>query len=186
LNGSGYGHCSSACTPGPRCGDAIKNGPEDCDDGVTNGATGDPCSATCTLVCGNGVVDPGEACDDGAALNTGGYGKCNPDCSKGPYCGDAVKESPPEACDDGKNDGSYGTCNPDCSLAPYCGDGIKNGSEGCDLGAANSATAYGPGKCTSTCEPAPYCGDGIVEPAFGEQCEGGGSCDPTTCKLGVH
>ena len=183
LNGSGYGHCTSACKLGPRCGDNKKDSTEECDDGVNNGASGDPCDKTCKLLCGNGVVDPGEGCDDGKSLNTGGYGKCNPDCTKGPRCGDGVKNGT-EACDDGKNDGSYGTCKPDCTLAPYCGDGVKNGTEGCDNGPLNSPTAYGPGKCTTTCAVAPFCGDGIVEPAFGEQCDGTAGCDPT-CKLGI-
>ena len=184
LNGTGYGHCTAACKLGLRCGDSVKTTPpEDCDDGILNGTSGDPCSATCKLRCGNAVVDPGEQCDDGTALNVGGYGKCAPDCTKGPYCGDAVKTSPPEACDNGINDGSYGTCKPDCSLAAYCGDGIKNGAEGCDLGPLNSATAYGPGKCTNTCEVAPFCGDGIVEVGFGEECDGTPRCD-SKCKNG--
>jgi fibro-slime domain-containing protein len=180
LNGTGYGHCTSACKQGPRCGDSVLNGSEECDNGILNGTSGDPCTAECKLRCGNGVLDSGEQCDDGKALNVGGYGKCNPDCTKGPYCGDGVKNGA-EACDDGTNDGSYGTCMPDCKLAPYCGDGIKNGPEGCDNGKDNSPTAYGAGKCTSTCEPAPYCGDAIVSPAFGEECDSTPKCDPM-CK----
>jgi hypothetical protein len=31
--------------------------------------------------------------------------------------------------------------------------------EDCDLGAANSAAAYGPGKCSDKCKDAPFCGD---------------------------
>ena len=57
------------------------------------------------------------------------------------------------------NDGIYGTCKNDCTPADFCGDGIKNGSEQCDLGAGNSASAYGTGKCTNACKVAPYCGD---------------------------
>ena len=181
LNGTGYPHCTAACKQGPRCGDGLKNGPEECDNGLLNGTSGDPCSATCKLRCGNAIVEAGEECDDGTALNVGGYGKCSPDCTKGPYCGDGFKTAP-EGCDDGVNDGSYGTCKPDCTIAAYCGDGIKNGGEGCDLGPLNSPTAYGPGKCTSTCEVAPFCGDGIVEVAFGEECDGTARCDGK-CKL---
>lgn len=179
-NGKGYGFCTAACKQGPRCGDSVKNGPEECDNGLLNGTSGDPCTAGCKLRCGNAVIDSGEECDDGATLNVGGYGKCNPDCTKGPYCGDGVKNGA-ESCDDGVNDGSYGTCNNNCTLAPYCGDGIKNGTEGCDNGKDNSPTAYGAGKCTTTCEVAPFCGDKIVSPAFGEECDGSTKCDPM-CK----
>jgi len=184
ANGSGYGHCTSACGLGARCGDGLTNGPEQCDDGINNGASSDPCRADCTLKCGDGVVDAGEQCDDGAANNTGGYGKCNANCTRGSRCGDGIKNGG-EQCDDGTNDGSYGTCNPGCTLAPYCGDGSKNGPEQCDNGAANSPTAYGMNACTSACMVAPYCGDGIVEPAFGEKCDGGTSCS-SSCQWIVN
>ena len=189
ANGSGYGHCTAACTIGPRCGDGVKNGPEQCDDGIKNGTSGSACTSTCTLKCGNGVLDPGEQCDNGAAKNLGGYGKCNPNCTLGPYCGDGIKNGS-EQCDDGKNDGTYGTCAPGCVLATYCGDGIVNGTETCDLGAQNSATAYGINQCTTQCVPAPYCGDKQVDGQFGEVCDDGvnsglpGSCTPD-CKAFV-
>ncbi len=170
ANGPGYGKCTTACTIGDHCGDGIVNGTEQCDDGTTNGGSADPCNADCTLKCGNGVVDPGEQCDNGTANDTGGYGKCNADCTLGGRCGDGIKNGN-EQCDDGTNDGSYGTCNPDCTLAAYCGDGVTNGTEQCDQGSANQAQPYGPGLCSTTCQTAPYCGDGIVEPAYHEQCE---------------
>jgi fibro-slime domain-containing protein len=182
TNGAGYGHCSGSCTLGQRCGDAITNGPEQCDDGINNGSTGSRCKADCTLKCGDGSVDPGEECDAGKALNTGGYGKCNPDCTLGPRCGDGVKTGT-EACDDGKNDGSYGTCAPGCVLAGYCGDGtLQNPPETCDLGTQNSAAAYGKSLCTNRCTLAPFCGDKAVDGASGEGCDDGvnsgaaGSC----------
>jgi hypothetical protein len=78
----------------------------------------------CVLKCGNGVLDPGELCDNGTANNLGGYGKCTSSCTPGPNCGDGIKNGP-ELCDDGKNDGTYGTCAPGCVLAPYCGDGAR-------------------------------------------------------------
>jgi fibro-slime domain-containing protein len=185
-NGAGYGSCSATCTLGPRCGDGIVNGAEQCDDGIKNDTSGSNCTAICTLKCGNGAIDPGEQCDNGTAANVGGYGKCNPDCTLGPYCGDGRKNGS-EECDDGKNDGTYGTCAAGCVLAPYCGDGSVNGTELCDLGAKNSASSYGLGQCTNQCTPAPYCGNKQVDGQFGEVCDDGvnsglpGSC-ATDCK----
>jgi fibro-slime domain-containing protein len=186
-NGTGYPHCLAGCTPGPRCGDGKTNGPEQCDDGVNNGTSGSICSPNCTFKCGDGTLDVGEQCDDGAAKNTGGYGKCNANCSKGPFCGDGFQNGA-EQCDDGKNDGTYGTCNPGCTLANYCGDGVlTDPPESCDLGSSNSMTAYGQTACSNRCTPAPYCGDKAVQSAFGEMCDDGvnsgkpGSCS-TNCQ----
>jgi fibro-slime domain-containing protein len=176
-----YG-CQVGCKRGGYCGDGVLNGTEGCDDGVNNGTPGSACQLDCTPKCGNGVKDPGEACDLGAALNTGAYNGCNADCSAGPYCGDGYQD-PNEDCDDGKNDGSYGTCNPGCKQANYCGDGVvTNPPETCDDGSANDINAYGKAKCTNRCLPAPYCGDKAVQPAHGEKCDDGkndgtpGSC----------
>lgn len=133
----------------------------------------------CTSTCGDGIVTINEACDLGAANNTGAYGKCNANCTLSAYCGDAIKETPPEQCDDGSNitlyDNSHLACAPGCVLPHYCGDGILDSTYGelCDNGSANSNTAYGPGQCNSKCLPAPYCGDGIRSGS--EQCDDGSS-----------
>ncbi len=185
-----YGKCGKECTLGPRCGDGLTNGPEQCDDGVNNGSTASKCSSDCSLKCGNGKADPGEQCDNGLTNNTGGYGKCNADCTVGPYCGDGVKSNG-EQCDDGKNDGSYGTCQSNCTLAAYCGDEkVINPPESCDQGANNSASSYGKTACTNHCTPAPYCGDKAVDGLFNEVCDDGtnggapGSCS-ADCKAFV-
>jgi len=62
-------------------------------------------------ICGNGVVDSEEVCDDGTINNDGAYAsstdirRCNPDCeSFGPYCGDGILQVRfGEQCDDGNN-----------------------------------------------------------------------------------
>jgi len=59
----------------------------------------------CTPVCGDGIVEIGEECDDGKN-NTGGYGQCGPGCKLGAgYCGDGIIQ-PGEDCDDGVNNGN--------------------------------------------------------------------------------
>jgi cysteine-rich repeat protein len=47
--------------------------------------------------CGNGVIDPGEACDDGNRESGDG---CRGDCEKIEVCGDGVVDVG-EQCDDG-------------------------------------------------------------------------------------
>ena len=100
--------------------------------------------SSCVSNCGDGVVTRTELCDDGTALNTGGYGRCGADCrSRGPTCGDGIVQSAEEQCDLGlaDNDGRYGGCNPDCTNGPRCGDAVRQGPEECDAGEMNGPTA---------------------------------------------
>ncbi len=65
----------------PRCGDGEVNTPaEQCDDGPDNSdATPDACRTDCVSpVCGDGVVDSGEQCDDG---NDSDEDDCLSDCT---------------------------------------------------------------------------------------------------------
>ncbi len=136
----------SQCTP--VCGDGVVTRDEACDLGTANN-TGDNggCNPDCTLAvyCGDGHVNPGETCDDGA--NTSLYGGCAPGCVPGPTCGDGVVQPPFEECDDGVNDGGYRECNEDCQYGARCGDGkVEPGLEECDDGADN-----GKGNCRADC-----------------------------------
>lgn len=100
--------------------------------------------SSCVSVCGDSIVSPDEACDDGT--NNGAYGGCMPGCrALAPRCGDAMTQTPPEQCDDGVNVSPYGGCATGCVLAPRCGDGIVQMSYGeeCDEVAAS---------CTAQCK----------------------------------
>jgi fibro-slime domain-containing protein len=145
-------------------------------------------ASECVPICGDGVITPGEACDNGD--NPGGYGQCEPDCTRGPYCGDGIVQADYEACDNGVNASSYGAtggsdCAPGCILPPRCGDAIVQGlfGERCDDGVNDGSY----GGCTADCQRAPWCGDGIVNGA--EECDDGandgtyGHCAPG-CLLG--
>jgi cysteine-rich repeat protein len=63
--------------------------------------------------CGNGVVDPNEACDDGNRINGDG---CSGDCLEIERCGNgAIETGLGEACDDG-NLVNHDGCNSACAL----------------------------------------------------------------------
>jgi fibro-slime domain-containing protein len=130
-------------------------------------------ASVCTPICGDGVVTPPEQCDEGMN-NAVGYGKCEPNCTWGPYCGDDIVQNPPEQCDNGMNDSPYSLsktsgCAPGCVLPPYCGDDIVQAQDGeqCDNGTNDGSY----GTCANNCQLAPFCGDGKVNGP--EQCDDG-------------
>jgi MYXO-CTERM domain-containing protein len=90
------------------CGDAVRNGTEECDDG--NAATDDDCTNQCRIAfCGDGVANNGEACDDGMGTDDGA---CLSICEPA-SCGDGALWVGVEACDDGNNvdgDGCSAKC----------------------------------------------------------------------------
>lgn len=68
-----------------------------------------PAPSTCESQCGDGIIALGEECDDGAENNTGGYGRCGPDCKLSQFCGDGIVQEG-ENCDDGPQNGKPGFC----------------------------------------------------------------------------
>jgi len=85
--------------------------------------------------CGDGVIDPGEACDDSFAGNREDAA-CLPTCMLA-SCGDGYVHAGVEDCDFGAgNSNAYGGCAPNtCLWGPRCGDGqITPGDELCDPG----------------------------------------------------
>jgi cysteine-rich repeat protein len=114
---------------------------------------------TPTIICGDGVVTSGEACDDGN--NTDGDG-CRADCFGAERCGDFLLDVG-EVCDDGNLDSGDG-CAGDCSKREFCGDTFLDAGEECDDG--NTSDADG---CEANCLN-PACQNDIIDP--GELCAG--------------
>ncbi len=133
------------------------------------------CSTPIPL-CGDGVVNGSEECDDGNATPFDG---CERNCTRTQaVCGNGRLESP-EECDDG-NDVSGDGCEGCVRAAAWrCGDGVRQGSEACDDGNVTPDDGCEP-DCTET---PPWCGNGKRE--AGEACDdgnvfGGDGCE-TDC-----
>lgn len=129
-------------------------------------------------LCGNGILDEGEECDNGPLNSDTTPNACRTDC-RAPWCGDAVIDDRfGDECDDGtlNNDERPNACRTSCLLC-FCGDGVVDRGEECDDG--NGIDDDG---CTNACYQT-ECGNGIVEP--GEECDDGNLNDndvcPSTC-----
>lgn len=106
--------------------------------------------------CGDGIVQSGEACDDGNLL--GGDG-CGLDCTSNEVCGNGIIDQEiGENCDDGNMIDGDG-CSSDCN-AETCGNGFYEPQFGeeCDTFGNTSA-------CDVDCTM-PMCGDGRVNPQY--------------------
>jgi cysteine-rich repeat protein len=109
--------------------------------------------------CGNGLVEPGEQCEDGNILDGDG---CDSNCTL-TGCGNGVVTAG-EQCDDGNLIAGDG-CSSSCQNEGVCGNGVLEVLEWCDDG--NLADGDG---CDSNCTMT-GCGNGIV--TAGEQCDTG-------------
>ncbi len=187
-----------ACVPGRGCvDDALLRACDGADafdacqaGGITDGiCVGDDGVRQCVAAgCGNDVVEPGEACDDGNRLDDE---TCSADCGSEVACGNGVRDwnegcdcgtdatALPGGCPTVNGDDPTAICRSDCSAAG-CGDGQVVAPEDCEpdvaLGAACGDLGYYGGTlgCLSTCRfdvsaCSGRCGDGTVQ--AGEACE---------------
>jgi cysteine-rich repeat protein len=94
-------------------------------------------------VCGNGVEETGEECDDG---NEDNIDACTTACLDA-RCGDGFSWEGVEECDDG-NTNDADACRNDCTWAPaVCGDNVRQFGETCDDGNVLDGDA-----CPSDCQ----------------------------------
>ena len=133
TNGDGCDNCKFSCVTGDPVRNCVPANPCQTSSCVvathtcspistvgdnTSCGTGKDCKAgTCLqAVCGNGMTEPGETCDDGHQTSCG---PCNASCTgpgTGSVCGDNLVCADTEACDDG-DDIVCGTCNASCTGA---------------------------------------------------------------------
>ena len=120
---------------------------------METGDADDTTSAADPPVCGNGVIEGDEACDDGIMANGPGQ-PCGDGCEAA-ACGDGdVQVSNDEACDDGALNTAqpgYGQCSTTCQRGGFCGDSIvqPEGGEECEPSAGPEDN------CAAMCRHAP-------------------------------
>jgi len=163
-------HClDEECLPN-RCGDGLRFGDEQCDDG--NEAIDDDCSPACRMTpdtCGDGEINhEDEQCDDGNLIDGDG---CTSACIA-VICGDRIAYAGFEECDDG-NDDDYDACANACTRN-RCRNGRLDPGEQCDDG--NRTDDDG---CTNACL-AITCGDGVTSAPY-EECDDGNGNDADEC-----
>jgi cysteine-rich repeat protein len=149
------------------------------------------CSSNClfkgsqakVLLCGNGIIEKGEDCDDSNTRNGDG---CSLNClwegTVVPKCGNGVLDYG-EACDIAI---SPAGCTDRClftgALGAICGNGIVEKGESCD----DNNLTDGDG-CSSKClnegrtVEDGFCGNGLIEDDLGEACDDGNRLNGDGC-----
>ncbi|HEX5095528.1 MAG TPA: DUF4215 domain-containing protein [Acidimicrobiia bacterium] len=129
-------------------------------------------------VCGDGMMDGPELCDDG---NTDDGDGCRGDCLSDYRCGNGVTDTiasggtVDELCDDGNTVNGDG-CNATCDSDESCGNGIV------DLGAGevcDDGNTMGGDDCSADCLVSLLCGNGAIDPP--EECDDGDTTSGDGC-----
>ena len=165
-SGSGSGGSGSGGPSGSGSG-----GPSGSGSGGSGSGSGGSSSGPNLGVCGNGILEQGEQCDDG---NTNNNDNCTSTCRL-PGCGDGLINRNTEECDDG-NFSNNDLCLNNCVIN-RCGDSILNPVlEECDDGDLDNTD-----NCLTICRWA-RCGDGYLFPT--EECDDGDQEDYDECVVG--
>jgi cysteine-rich repeat protein len=151
--------CQAACSSSPIT--MAENGDGCCPAGANSNIDND-----CTPMCGNGVLEMGEACDTMIASGAGacptacddlqvcttnvlsGVGTCQAACSFPPITMPANGDG---CCPAGANASNDSDC------VAVCGNGVVEPSESCD-----TAIASGPGACPTACSDGEVCTSDVL------------------------
>jgi cysteine-rich repeat protein len=176
---SGEGACPTSCDDGQACTADVMSGSA-CTTtcihtAITTPADGDGCCPSganantdndCPAECGNGIVEPGEACDTGIVA---GPGACPTNCDDHQACTTDTLMNPNTCqatcthtnitmpinndgcCPPGANSGNDNDC------LPGCGNGVVDPGETCD-----TAITTGPGKCPTSCNDGIACTSDVL------------------------
>jgi cysteine-rich repeat protein len=142
-------------------------------------------------ICGNGVIEAGEECDNGAANSDAVADACRRDCTKA-RCGDRVIDTG-EQCDDGNTTAGDG-CSATCQIESCSGTPPANYGQSCTDPSCGTGTILCSGVC-STQAPADlgqscagHCpvGSTLIDARIdcGGKCIS--SCDRQTCNPPTH
>ena len=147
---------------------------------MDDGGTGDGGLDGAAGLCGDGILDPGEECDDANNIDDD---ECHVDCTWA--CGDGVIQ-PHETCDTAIPAGQQGACPTDCEDNDPCTTDTLSGSECQTECLRGDITAFidddgccppgGNANNDNDCQA--VCDNGVLE--AGETCDPTPTC-PTTC-----
>jgi len=192
------GNCPSACNDGIACTrDTLMGNMATCGSvcifaGIIACSSGDGCcpagctdvsDADCSATCGDGVVDPGETCDDNCPASCIDGNACTTDLLTGSVagCSAACSYSPVTTCQ-----GGDGCCPPGCGAladvdcSASCGNDVVEPGELCD------------GDCPESCDDTNVCTyDSLTGTVLScsascsfapiASCEAGDGCCPAGC-----